>query len=1136
MIRLRPAPTLPRGFALVVTLSLMILLTVLAVGLLSLSAISLRQSGADADGAMARANARLALMLALGELQKSAGPDTRVTATADAIAGGTATVAQALTGAWRSWENSDLDASRLPLVPDYAQKKATFTSAMPTGRFLGWLASTPATATPDAGSPPSLAKGVGTVPLLSTGTLGPAPDPATEVHLVPVKIAAAKRPGSFAWWIGGENSKANLALKQPTPASAVESRDLMAAHGRPDEQAFAIQFIATGIDGKLASRSTLDLAATMPKPANRNFHNLTTWSRGLLTNTAGGGWRKDLSLLSEYGLAQSDGAPAADALVYPFASLNPGTSSPPPNYEVFGAVVRWPAVLDYMTQYKQSTAASAGGIADFTTIVGDIGSKFLEDYVDKNMRTLVIADIRNVLGYSALKVSSNPDVYQAAVSMNPVVTLWNPWNYQIRVDGLKLNTASLPLAFNLRISDGATATPWTEVFFRDLVNAPNTTTERTKLRLNLNNATGGTSLLLGPGETMVLSPDSPLLVDVTPDINKTAQIQLELRPGYRTYGGYRFKIPKPSSAVPAPPVAYFTGSGNATIEISSITPQANVGYSSTTANTLIGMYVDTMAIVNGANRNYGAKRFFFNTTDAAKWFKPLTGLPSARLADAAASNAVFASTILHCRTANDTQVPGRVAYQSNPLTLYEESGRATADRIGCEHPVNTPFEFAIRAHSGWNDSLLPNSQGCVVTGIAGNNGLSRCILAEVPLRPVQSLAELQHFQVRGPNRAPPYRTNILGNSAAYPLLKSDAVNLTKSGATAKMQWDDSYVMNRLFFDDWFVSSIAPETSDWSGQTKRSLATVYADHLAGTRPLPNSQYAAAPRAAADDLSARTRHLTIASRLEVAGMFNVNSTSAEAWRALLAHARDLAVPVLGTSGVTLATDKGHAVSRTTTAGDFSADNALSSYQKFGGHRRLTDNQIEALAKEIVKQIRRRGPALGLSEFVNRQLRGAVDQDLALAGPIQAALDALAGQAGSTNPFTDLQALCQPITSANVPTDASYSFAKAAEGWTGEGLPGWISQADLLRPLAPILSARDDTFVIRTCGTALAEDGKTIRAQVWCEAVVQRQAEFTTPDAGTQPADDANLEGANKDINRRFGRRFNIVSMRYLSPTEI
>ncbi len=75
-----------RGFALVVTLSLMILLTVIAVGLLSLSSIALRSTSGESNSSIARANARMALLIAIGELQKHAGSDQRVTGCADLLA------------------------------------------------------------------------------------------------------------------------------------------------------------------------------------------------------------------------------------------------------------------------------------------------------------------------------------------------------------------------------------------------------------------------------------------------------------------------------------------------------------------------------------------------------------------------------------------------------------------------------------------------------------------------------------------------------------------------------------------------------------------------------------------------------------------------------------------------------------------------------------------------------------------------------------------------------------------------------------------------------------------------------------------------------------------------------------------
>jgi len=82
-----PSRCLKAGFSLVMTLMLMILLSVIVVGLLSLSSIALRTSAQTEAIGVARANAKLAVQLAIGELQTQAGIDTRITARAE-LSGG----------------------------------------------------------------------------------------------------------------------------------------------------------------------------------------------------------------------------------------------------------------------------------------------------------------------------------------------------------------------------------------------------------------------------------------------------------------------------------------------------------------------------------------------------------------------------------------------------------------------------------------------------------------------------------------------------------------------------------------------------------------------------------------------------------------------------------------------------------------------------------------------------------------------------------------------------------------------------------------------------------------------------------------------------------------------------------------
>ena len=107
-----------RGFALVVTLSLMILLTVVAVGMLTLSSISLRAASSTQAMSEARQNAKMSMMLAISQLQSLSGQDTRVTASSNIIdASGVAA-----TGVWRSWEGSDHDSAGKPKIPKYDSK------------------------------------------------------------------------------------------------------------------------------------------------------------------------------------------------------------------------------------------------------------------------------------------------------------------------------------------------------------------------------------------------------------------------------------------------------------------------------------------------------------------------------------------------------------------------------------------------------------------------------------------------------------------------------------------------------------------------------------------------------------------------------------------------------------------------------------------------------------------------------------------------------------------------------------------------------------------------------------------------------------------------------------------------------
>ena len=446
--------------------------------------------------------------------------------------------------------------------------------------------------------------------------------------------------------------------------------------------------------------------------------------------------------------------------------------------------------------------------------------------------------------------------------------------------------------------------------------------------------------------------------------------------------------------------------------------------------------------------------------------------------------------------------------------------------------------------------MLPNvdnttNSGYIVTGVRKAEGIARVVMAEIPSRPLASLGDLTHWHIRGVNPTPPHGFNLIANSDAHPLIsKNSVVNEsanTYANQRKNQQQDDSYCANHILFDDWFVSSITPDPNA-TGSGGRNQRENYIDFLTGDESLTNHAYLPIAEDmttddsdAGDTFSEQVEPIeswkTIASRLEVEGMFNVNSTSVKAWRALLGHARNQKIPYsTDAGGISLSDETDYAFPRTSVAGDEKAGTpkpgAYFATTEFAGYRVFTDPILDKLAENIVAQIRLRGPFLSLSEFVNRQLSN--DDDLALAGAIQTALNQLTEDT-SLNPF-DVMQNESVVSVANPPGEDDYVFGKAAEGHNTYGLPGWTRQADILRPLAPILSARDDTFTIRAYGESRATDG-TVRARAWCEATVQRTREFF------DPADQPDITTIPTTLaNQTFGRRFKVTSFRWLNADEV
>ena len=335
----------PKGFALVATVSMMVLMTLVAIGMLSLSTIEQRSSGGSADDAdrVARANARMALMMALGELQKTAGPDQRVTATASLLD------AQDPAGnpIFNGYTNpTPLDPP--PYEPADGRRHWVgvwdtdgYSPADPdTKTFVRWLVSG------DEAAVDAIAD-VGTASATDDVVLFEGADAAGTVKVPKVEVATTSSNKSYyAYWVEDEGVKADLAWNEGsfTDASRDQAARLAAASG-PDHGVFGGPF-ATGVTYPLESGSGFvdelekafspaDMPLVMGDSDNHsvwlktNRHDMAMNVRGVMADVKKGGLRRDLSLAFEMdGSSESESAPLFNQQTTEFVGNGDVNSSP----------------------------------------------------------------------------------------------------------------------------------------------------------------------------------------------------------------------------------------------------------------------------------------------------------------------------------------------------------------------------------------------------------------------------------------------------------------------------------------------------------------------------------------------------------------------------------------------------------------------------------------------------------------------------------------------------------------------------------------------------------------------------------------------------------------------------------------
>lgn len=193
-----------RGFAVVVALTLMGFLTLLLVSLSVLVRVETSSAKQFEHEQTARAHAMLGVSVALGQLQKYAGPDQRVSAQAE-INSANASHPN-WTGIWDATPADPSDPSHA-LPPADDEPLAWLVS----GNEINGKAITPDQALPD----PAAYNGVVWMVQTAGGAAVPA-DKQVKVRVVPTQGAAAE-PGAYAYWVGDVGSEIPLTLTNPFP-------------------------------------------------------------------------------------------------------------------------------------------------------------------------------------------------------------------------------------------------------------------------------------------------------------------------------------------------------------------------------------------------------------------------------------------------------------------------------------------------------------------------------------------------------------------------------------------------------------------------------------------------------------------------------------------------------------------------------------------------------------------------------------------------------------------------------------------------------------------------------------------------------------------------------------------------------
>lgn len=438
-----------RGFTLVITISLLVLLTMIAIGVLSLSSVQLRSSAQGDAMSRARSHARMALMMALGDLQKSMGPDGRVCAPAEQMG---------VTGPHANW---------VGVYDAWDLSRGVTTQPSPT--FVQWLSGYPNQNSQRLRDSVRTPAG-NEVTVVGAGSVGAANQ--SEFVTVPrIAITQNNGLGQAAWWIADESMKAHVKSGNERNPVINRAQELFAANAGISANGAVLDNLGE-IPVNAPERSSYishSQLALKNQQSRVLFHDVTTNSLGLPVDVTRRRFKYDFSLFSLQPRQSVTNLPLyrADGRINNFVNTagrlandndfralatNPlgnfGNTTTQPGINMEELWIH--ANLYRNIQWNGSTPSLQMMTGAETRSNPDFRRTALSDPWF-NYAKPVFASVQFVLSFVSKPEVNNPTKFRMLMQMDALVKVWNPNNVRVVVPpGASFAAQLLSLPFKVQ--------------------------------------------------------------------------------------------------------------------------------------------------------------------------------------------------------------------------------------------------------------------------------------------------------------------------------------------------------------------------------------------------------------------------------------------------------------------------------------------------------------------------------------------------------------------------------------------------------------------------------------------------------------------------------------------------------------